>query len=162
MNTINVTSAPKTATFQMRINPEVKQRVEDIYARQGLSFTDAVNIFIQQSLNVEGLPFVVTPKSKAAKKLIFRKAGAGTGVMGDRMIRIVFEGAASSEPYIASLILECHVSVNIMYADTRDVGGKTFGQMILQLPEDHLQQDKIIFYLRSKGLRVEEVSSDGH
>ena len=34
MNTINVTSAPKTATFQMRINPEVKQRMEDIYARQ--------------------------------------------------------------------------------------------------------------------------------
>ena len=55
MNTINVTSAPKTATFQMRINPEVKQRMEDIYARQGLSFTDAVNIFIQQSLNMEGL-----------------------------------------------------------------------------------------------------------
>ena len=102
------------------------------------------------------------PKSKAAKKLIFRKAGADTGVMGDRMIRIVFEGTASNEPYIASLILECHVSVNIMYADTRDVGGKTFGQMILQLPEDHLQQDKIIYYLRNKGLRVEEVSSDGH
>ena len=52
MNTINVTSAPKTTTFQMRINPEVKQRVEDVYARQGLSFTDAVNIFIQQSLHV--------------------------------------------------------------------------------------------------------------
>ena len=102
------------------------------------------------------------PKSKAAKKLIFRKAGADTGVMGDRMIRIVFEGTASSEPYIASLILECRVSVNIMYADTRDVGGKTFGQMILQLPEDRLQQDKIIYYLRSKGLRVEEVSGDGH
>ena len=29
--------------------------------------TEAINIFIQQSLNVEGLPFVVTPKSKAAK-----------------------------------------------------------------------------------------------
>ena len=58
MSTINVTSAPKTATFQMRINPEVKQRVEEIYARQGLSFTDAVNIFIQQSLNMEGLPFL--------------------------------------------------------------------------------------------------------
>ena len=55
MSTINVTSAPKTATFQMRINPEVKQRMEEIYARQGLSFTDAVNIFIQQSLNMEGL-----------------------------------------------------------------------------------------------------------
>ena len=63
MNTINVTSAPKTATFQMRINPEVKQRMEDIYARQGLSFTDAVNIFIQQSLNMEGLPFLASPEN---------------------------------------------------------------------------------------------------
>ena len=63
MSTINVTSAPKTATFQMRINPEVKQRVEEIYARQGLSFTDAVNIFIQQSLNMEGLPFLASPEN---------------------------------------------------------------------------------------------------
>ena len=102
------------------------------------------------------------PKSAAAKKLIFRKSGADAGVMGDRMIRIVFEGNASSEPIIASLIMECHIAVNIMYADTRDVNGKAFGQMILQLPEDRLQQDKAIYYLQSKNLRVEEVNGDGH
>ena len=102
------------------------------------------------------------PKSRAAQKLIFRKAGASGANLGDRLIRIVFEGNASSEPVIASLVLECHVSVNIMYADTRDVNGKAFGQMILQLPDDHLQQEKIIYYLQSKGMRVEEVSSDGH
>lgn len=72
----NVVSAPKTATFQMRINPEVKRRVEDVYARQGLSFTDAVNIFIQQSLNDNGLPFLVSPenaefmKAKAMRRLL--------------------------------------------------------------------------------------------
>jgi len=72
MSTINVTSAPKTATFQMRINPEVKQRMEEIYARQGL----AVNIFIQQSLNMEGLPFLASPenaeymKAKAMRRLL--------------------------------------------------------------------------------------------
>ncbi len=99
------------------------------------------------------------PKTAAAKKLIFRKTGADSGVIGQRMIRIVFEGNASSEPIISSLVLECHVSVNIMYADTRDVGGKAFGQMILQLPEDRLQQDKIIYYLTTRGLRVEEVES---
>ena len=60
---LSITSAPKTATFQMRINPEVKQRMEEIYARQGLSFTDAVNIFIQQSLNMEGLPFLASPEN---------------------------------------------------------------------------------------------------
>ena len=99
------------------------------------------------------------PKSAAAKKLIFRKAGADMGSMGDRMIRIVFEGNASTDPVIASLVMECHIAVNIMYADTRDVNGKAFGQMILQLPEDKLQQEKAIYYLQSKGMRVEEVSS---
>jgi len=101
------------------------------------------------------------PKSAAAKKLIFRKAGADMGNMGERMIRIVFEGNASTDPVIASLAMECHIAVNIMYADTRDVNGKAFGQMILQLPEDRLQQEKAIYYLQSKGLRVEEVTGSG-
>ena len=60
---LNVVTAPKTATFQMRINPEVKRRVEAVYASLGLSFTDAVNIFIQQSLNDNGLPFLVSPEN---------------------------------------------------------------------------------------------------
>ena len=95
------------------------------------------------------------------EELIFRKAGADMGSMGERMIRIVFEGNASTDPVIASLVMECHVAVNIMYADTRDVNGKAFGQMILQLPEDKLQQEKAIYYLQSKGLHVEEVSGHG-
>jgi DNA-damage-inducible protein J len=75
-STFNVVNAPKTATFQMRINPEVKRRVEAVYASQGLSFTDAVNIFIQQSLNDNGLPFLVSPenaefmKAKAMRRLL--------------------------------------------------------------------------------------------
>ena len=68
MDSTNVVAAPKTAIFQMRINPDVKQRVEDIYARQGLTFTDAVNIFIQQSLNMGGLPFLVSPENEAYMK----------------------------------------------------------------------------------------------
>jgi len=61
-----VATAPKTGTFQMRINPRIRERVEAVYADCGLTLTDAINIFIQQSLNVEGLPFVVTPKSRSA------------------------------------------------------------------------------------------------
>ena len=76
MDNLNVAIAPKTATFQMRINPDIKQQVEDIYAQQGLSFTDAVNIFIQQSLNMGGLPFLASPeneeylKAKAMRRLM--------------------------------------------------------------------------------------------
>lgn len=72
----NVSSAPKTGTFQMRINPEVRQEAESVFATYGLSLTDAINIFIQQSLNAEGLPFLLSPenaeymKAKAIARLM--------------------------------------------------------------------------------------------
>ncbi len=75
-NQINVANAPKTGTFQMRINPEVRREVEAVYAAYGLSLTDAINVFIQQSLNEEGLPFLLSPenteymKAKATARLM--------------------------------------------------------------------------------------------
>ena len=101
------------------------------------------------------------PKSAAAKKLIFRTIGADSGTLGERLIRIVFEGNTANEPIIADLVMQCHVQVNILYADTRDVGGKAYGYMILQLPEDRLQQEKVIYYLKTRNLRVEEEDA-GH
>ena len=66
MEELNVATAPKTGTFQMRINPQIKERVENIYAASGMTLTDAINTFIQQSINVEGLPFIVSKNSKDA------------------------------------------------------------------------------------------------
>ena len=76
MREINTVSAPKTATFQMRINPEVKARAEDVFSAYGMTLTDAVNIFIQQSLNTTGLPFLLSPenaeylKAKSVQRLM--------------------------------------------------------------------------------------------
>ena len=69
MNTnLNVAMAPKDSTFQVRMNSEIKRAVEDIYAKTGMTLTDAFNTFIQQSLNVEGLPFVTTNSKEALKE----------------------------------------------------------------------------------------------
>lgn len=65
---LSVANSPKTTTFQMRINPEVKECVENIYARCGMTLTDAINVFIQQSINAEGMPLIVTQNSKEAIK----------------------------------------------------------------------------------------------
>ena len=65
---LNVARAPKDATVQVRINSEIKKTVEEIYARTGMTLTDAINTFIQQSINVEGLPFLVTQNSREALK----------------------------------------------------------------------------------------------
>ena len=47
---LNVTNSPKTATFQMRINPEIKKEVESIYANCGMTLTDAINAFCNKQL----------------------------------------------------------------------------------------------------------------
>ena len=54
-----IVNAPKTATFQMRINPEIKNEAERVFSRCGLSFTDAVNLFLQQSINAGGLQYLL-------------------------------------------------------------------------------------------------------
>ncbi len=77
-NQINVANAPKTGTFQMRINPEVRREVEAVYAAYGLSLTDAINVFIQQSLNEEGLPFLLSPENTE-----YMKAKATARLMAD-------------------------------------------------------------------------------
>ena len=56
----NMLSAPKTDSYHFRINPEVRRQAEAVYAKSGLSLTQAINIFIQQSLNAGGFPFPVT------------------------------------------------------------------------------------------------------
>lgn len=63
MREFNTATAPKTATFQMRINPEIKAQAEDVFSAYGMTLTDAVNIFIQQSLNTKGLPFLLSPEN---------------------------------------------------------------------------------------------------
>jgi D-methionine transport system ATP-binding protein len=47
-----------------------------------------------------------------------------------------------------------------MFADMKDIEGKALGHMIVQLPEDELQAEKVIGYLRSNGISVNEVSAN--
>ena len=56
----NVISSAKTDMFRIRMNPEIREALEQIYAKTGLTLTDAINVFFQQSLNAGGFPFAVT------------------------------------------------------------------------------------------------------
>lgn len=63
-----IVSAPKTDTFRFRINPEIRKQVEEVYAQNGLTLTQAINVFIQQSINVGGLPFAIPAESAEVRK----------------------------------------------------------------------------------------------
>lgn len=101
------------------------------------------------------------PKSEAARKFVYpgNETAGHIDVMKDRkFIRVVFKGNSSFEPVIASMVLRFRQKVNILYADTRDVGGKAFGQILLQIPDDLLVAAAMREYLTSAGLVVEEVT----
>ena len=100
------------------------------------------------------------PRSKASKKLVFRGEGKPYDEMrGKRCIRIVFSSNSSYEPVIANMVLACNTPVNILLADTQDIGGVAHGQMILQLPEEEAVAEKMIQYLKNRKLEVEELDN---
>ena len=100
------------------------------------------------------------PKSKAAKKLVFRGEEKQYDEMrGKRCICIVFSSNSSYEPVIANMVLACNAPVNILLADTQDIGGVAHGQMILQLPEEEVTAEKMIQYLKNRKLEVEELDN---
>ena len=103
------------------------------------------------------------PKSDAAKELIFDKKVRYAPVdelHESRKIRIVFNENSSYEPVIANLILKHQTPVNILKADTRNVGGKARGEMILGLPEGQKLQEEMIKSIKESGLTVTEVKED--
>lgn len=103
------------------------------------------------------------PKSDAAKELILEKKAEYLPVedlKADRQIRIVFLDNSSYEPVVANLILNFGKPVNILKADTKNVGGKARGEMILGLPEGEEIQNKMIEWIKERGLSVSEVDGD--
>lgn len=97
------------------------------------------------------------PKTKAAQSLVFQSGSAPVLMEGKRCIRIVFSENSSFEPVIGNMVLACKTPVNILMADTKDIGGIAHGQMVLQLPEDKVTAEKMIHYLKERNLAVEEL-----
>ncbi len=73
--------------------------------------------------------------------------------IGTRRIRIIFDGESSDKPVISDMILECQAGVNIVFADTKDIDGKAYGQIIIQLPEDKVAADKITTWLDNNNMK---------
>lgn len=54
----------KTATLNLRVNPIVKERAEDILSKLGVPMTTAINMYLNQIYLTGGIPFSVSlPKA---------------------------------------------------------------------------------------------------
>jgi addiction module RelB/DinJ family antitoxin len=54
----------KTATLNLRVNPDVKENAESVLAQLGIPMATAIDIYLKQISLVGGIPFsVVLPKA---------------------------------------------------------------------------------------------------
>lgn len=107
------------------------------------------------------------PKSDVARELISRDLGndientekVASTISKGKNIRIVFSENSSFEPVIANMILQFNEPVNILKANTKNVGGVAKGEMILGFQENSNNVEKMKEYLIERGLEIEEVDN---
>ena len=96
------------------------------------------------------------PQSEIARELILPHSPLTEKKIGTKLLRIIFDGESSDKAVIADMILACQTPVNIMFADTKDIDGKAFGQIIIQLPEEQHDADKIRCWLKANNMKFSE------
>ena len=98
------------------------------------------------------------PKSKAGRRLVSPNSALPETDWEFPVARVAFNGTMSDEPVIATLAMKKQIAVSILGADTRNVDGKSFGTMLISLPEDINQRRAVLDYLNScDGVTAEEV-----
>lgn len=100
------------------------------------------------------------PRTEAGRRLVM-PAGDKIHVLPvNRLVRLVFNGAAAGEPIISTLAIQQGVCLNVVSADTRTIGEKVFGSMVLGLPADETEAARALIYLRDlNGVTAEEVTA---
>ena len=102
----------------------------------------------------------MAPKSQIGKELILGDAVQDVHFKTGKLYRLSFDGRQSGEPVISNIVLHAKAPVNIMFAETRDVGGTARGQMLIELPENETQRRDILQYIRFIGIPCEEVDGN--
>jgi D-methionine transport system ATP-binding protein len=98
----------------------------------------------------------LNPQTPIAKKLIY--AGhVSTKLDDEHLIRLIFNGDVDS-PLISNIVEDCGILVSIYFADTKVIGDKVYGQLILRLPAYQKDIAKLEKYLTLKGVSYKEVN----
>ena len=137
-------------THEMSVIEEICQRVAIIDSSKIAEIGTVEKIFTAPRSNIGKQLVYSESKPKGEPKVEFDDTNK-------RYCRIVFDGETSFKPILANMILECQGVVNILYANTRNIDGQAYGQMVVQLPPEERIAKKMIAYLETQDVNFEEV-----
>lgn len=90
------------------------------------------------------------PKSKAAKHLVYPEGADETvpGFASQNVVRLVYNGSlVADKPLIAKMAMEEGIVANILAAQTKCIGDKVFGNMLLDIEGEKEDFEKAMRYL---------------
>ena len=97
------------------------------------------------------------PKTTAARQLLMPGSETARETLAQgRAYRITFDGSTAEQPVVSGMVLSCGEPVNILFADMKNIEGKTYGQMLLQLPENEGAAARMLAYLESQHITYTE------
>jgi D-methionine transport system ATP-binding protein len=126
-------------THEMKVIDQICDRVAVIDKSEIAEVGDVSRVF-------------TNPQSQIARELILPNAKATESITGGEKLRLVFNGESSYMPVVSNLIMECQAPVNILFADTRDIDGHAYGQLLLQLPDNERQAQRVFAWLDESGI----------
>ncbi len=155
-----------TSALDPKTTQSILELIQDINKKLGITvivithqmsvvekICDKVAILDNGSVVEEGLVSEVftNPKSEAAKRLVF--PGGDSMVIPEiasgALIRLVYNGAMVADtPLIAKMAIEEGIAANILAAQTKCIGDKVFGNMLLEIKDDD-KFDKAVQYLQN-------------
>ena len=62
----------KSTRLQVRMTPETKERANELFESLGLTMSDAVTMFIHESLRIGGIPFTIGAQSSNQSSTVQR------------------------------------------------------------------------------------------
>lgn len=103
-----------------------------------------------------------SPASAAAKRLVYPE-DVGEGMLdcsGMRTVRVIYHGSDSaSAPAVTAMAMDIGIAASILYASTRCIGDRVYGNMLLGVPDDNAAVGRVIEYLtRDERITAREVT----
>ena len=97
-------------------------------------------------------------KSEAGRRLFGNAPQVPEDEPQGPAIRLVFDGSSVDRPIIATAVKELGIMINILSADMKQIGGKTYGQMLIRMPDDEETSRKLADFLTQENIAFKEVN----
>ena len=97
-------------------------------------------------------------KSEAGRRLFGNAPQVPEDEPQGPAIRLVFDGSSVDRPIIATAVKELGIMINILSADMKQIGGKTYGQMLIRMPDDEGTRRQLADFLTQENIAFKEVN----